>query len=153
MNEDERFETGLRRVTPAPVPPQLLELLRATPLEKPSPGATAPRPGFIWPAWRRGWRLWALGTAAVAAVVLCFTARPPGGSQADARELKPSAVEVGHSLVASFDTVQRLPGGEPVRFRCREWQDRVVIRDAAHGMVISQTVPRVEVIPVRFEIY
>ena len=63
------------------------------------------------------------------------------------------AVQVGHSLLASFDEVAQLPGGEPVRFRYREWQDEVVVHDATHGVVISQTTPRIEVVPVRFETY
>ena len=56
-------------------------------------------------------------------------------------------------MVASFDAVARLPGGEPVRFRCREWADDVVVRDPARGIVIERRTPRLEVVPVSIETY
>jgi hypothetical protein len=56
-------------------------------------------------------------------------------------------------LVAAFDAVARLPDGQPVRFRCREWSDGVVLRDSARGIVIEQRMPRLEVVPVSFETY
>ena len=62
-------------------------------------------------------------------------------------------VKVAQDLVTSFDTVAKLPSGEPVRFRCRQWVDKVVLRDNAHGLVLEQRTPRVEIVPVGFETY
>jgi hypothetical protein len=67
--------------------------------------------------------------------------------------LKADAVEIDKPLVAAFDTVARLPGGEPVRFRCREWNDHLVMRDSARGVVFEQDVSRIEVVPVSIETY
>ncbi len=62
-------------------------------------------------------------------------------------------IEIDRQLVALFDAVAQLPNGQPVRFRCREWTDEVVVRDPARGLVIESRTPRLEVIPVRFETY
>jgi hypothetical protein len=62
-------------------------------------------------------------------------------------------VEINQQLLTSFDAVAQLPDGEPVRLRCREWLDAVVLRDSARGVVIERHAPRLEVVPVRFEIY
>lgn len=72
---------------------------------------------------------------------------------AAATPLKADSVQIDRQLVASFDAVARLPGGEPIRFRCREWVDEVVLQDKARGLVVEQRAPRLEVIPVRFETY
>ena len=56
-------------------------------------------------------------------------------------------------MVALFDAVAQLPNGQPVRFRCREWADEVVLRDPARGIVIERRTPRLEVVPIRFETY
>jgi hypothetical protein len=62
-------------------------------------------------------------------------------------------VKIAEDLVSSFDTVARLPDGEPVRFRCRQWVDKVTLSDNAHGIVLEQRTPRMEIIPVGFETY
>jgi hypothetical protein len=62
-------------------------------------------------------------------------------------------VQIDQALVWSFDAVARLPSGEPIRFRCREWMDQVVLSDRDRGVVFEQRAPRVEVVPVRFETY
>jgi hypothetical protein len=67
--------------------------------------------------------------------------------------LKPNDLEIDRQLLASFDAVARLPGGEPVRFRCREWMDQVVVRDSSRGVVIEERKPRLEIVPVGFETY
>jgi hypothetical protein len=66
---------------------------------------------------------------------------------------KPDEVEIDRQLVALFDAVAQLPSGQPVRFRCREWSDEVVLRDPAGGIVIERRTPRLEVVPVRLEVY
>jgi len=67
--------------------------------------------------------------------------------------IKADDVEIDQRLVSSFDAVAQLPSGLPVRFRCREWADEVVLRDTARGIVIEQRAPRLEVVPVSFEMY
>jgi len=56
-------------------------------------------------------------------------------------------------LVATFDAVGQLPDGEPIRLRCRQWRDEVILRDSARGVVIERQSPRLEVVPVKFETY
>jgi hypothetical protein len=78
----------------------------------------------------------------------------PWTSVAQARPgLKADNVEIDRKLLTSFDAVARLPGGEPVRFRCREWVDQVVLRDSRRGVVVEQRTPHLEVVPVGFETY
>jgi len=67
--------------------------------------------------------------------------------------LKADNVQIDQELLSAFDTVARLPSGEPVRFRCRTWMDQVVLTDKQRGVVIEQRTPRIEVVPVRFETY
>jgi hypothetical protein len=67
--------------------------------------------------------------------------------------LKADDVKIDSTLVSSFDAVANTPGGEPVRFRCEEWMDEVRLKDSSRGLVYSQRVPRVTVVPVRFETY
>ena len=62
-------------------------------------------------------------------------------------------VRVDQELVSSYDVVAKLPGGEPVRFRCRKWRDQWSVTDTNRGVEIVQDNPRVEVVPVRFETY
>jgi hypothetical protein len=66
---------------------------------------------------------------------------------------KADDVQVDQQLVSSFDVVAKLPGGEPVRFHCRKWNDQVVVTDTNRDMQIEQDSPRVEVVPVRLETY
>jgi hypothetical protein len=74
------------------------------------------------------------------------TAPPAPGMKAD-------DVKVDSTLVSSFDAVASLSDGEPVRFRCEEWLDEVQLMDTSRGLVYSQKVPRVTVVPVCFETY
>jgi len=67
--------------------------------------------------------------------------------------LKADDVEIDQRLVSAFDAVARLPSGQSVRFRCREWSDALVLRDSASGIEIEQRTPRLEVVPVSFETY
>jgi len=78
---------------------------------------------------------------------------PNSGLTATAAPLKADDVQIDHELVSSFDTIARLPSGEPVRFRCQKWVDQTVISDKARGLTIERRTPRVEVVPVRFETY
>jgi hypothetical protein len=158
--EPERIEEGLRRIRPAAAPQDLMERLRAARLEMQPASRLAPRRNLHRASWFAGWRGLAVAAGPAVAMVLLFvwlTPRPPYGPAkikiSDLHGIKANAVQVGHSLMASFDAVAQLPGGEPVRFHCLKWQDDVVIHDDAQGLVISQSTPRVEVVPVRFETY
>ena len=63
--------------------------------------------------------------------------------------LKADDVEIDQPVGWPLSTLSReLPNGQPVRFRCREWSDEVVLRDSASGIVIEQRTPRLEVVPV-----
>jgi len=96
--------------------------------------------------------------------LVLFLVVRPGGKQAPGRlatsaapadpaVIKADRVEVDQELLATFDAVTQLPGGEPIRFRCREWKDQVTLHDSARGVVIERREPRLEIIPVRFETY
>ncbi len=172
MNEQdpERFEAELRRLRPARPPAEFMDRLVAARPERaaerePEEGAAGVSP--VWVGWR--WlRIWAPITAAAAAVAWVawrqvgelqpVPVAPAAAVQHDAvasRILEPvmraDDVELGHQLVAAYDAVAELPGGEPVRFRCREWVDEVVLRDSARGVVIERRTPRFEAVPVCFE--
>jgi hypothetical protein len=105
------------------------------------------------------WLVPAAGVAAVVALVVWwpFGHENPRKSNQQLAAVKPALkadnVEFDQQLVASFDAVARLPSGQPVRFRCREWADAVVLRDSASGIVVEQRTPRLEVVPVSFETY
>ena len=161
QEEHEQLETLLRQIPPATPPPDLMERLRVATAETPPVKRRAAgqiHRTFHWTGLFAGWRGLAVAVPASAMIVLAWLglrlATVPDEARAAAVSgIKANAVQVDHSLVASFDTVAQLPGGVPVRFRCREWQDDVVIHDDTHGVVISKSTPRVEVMPVRFETY
>jgi hypothetical protein len=155
--QQERFETELRRVTPASLPTDLMDRLRAA--KTGSLGTPKLRRVFgsvDWSLWLR-WLIAATPVAVAAIVFVRLELRLGTGpgkiSSAASVGIKANAIQVNHALVSSFDAVAELPGGEPVRFRCREWMDQMVMSDDSHGMVIKQSSPRVEVVPVRFETY
>lgn len=154
MNDLERFEQELRNLTPAS--PQAEFLARLQELEPPLP---TPRGQAQW-NWTQllRWLIPATALLAAAGLVWLKLAHHEGrGSRPLAVTVNPAikadSVQIDEQLVGSFDAVGRLPDGEPVRFRCRQWMDNVVLRDKTRGVVIEQRTPRVEVIPVRFETY
>lgn len=161
MNEQEqdRCEAELRRTPPAPLPEPFMSRLRAA-----RPGAKAVRPTpfqqrLRWPGWWRGLCWLAPAMAMAVAGLLVARANLHSGSAVEKKPpaaaygLKADDVQVDQELVSSFDVVAKLPGGEPVRFRCRQWRDQWVVTDKNHGVEIEQSNPRVEVVPVRFETY
>ena len=156
-DELEQLEAELQRLQPSAVPPDLMTRLRAAPVAA-APEPKRPKTPGWWP-WLTSWRVlgWGVPATAVALLLLRLAWRPveapAPASLANASGIKADAVRVDHSLVASFDTIASLPDGEPVRFRCRQWQDEVMVRDQVHGVSVRQTTPRVEIIPVRFETY
>jgi len=112
--------------------------------------------------WRH-WPRWLIPAVATVLLVVGFPLLRPGGLKPRAREpglavgarpaLKADDIQIDRQLVAAFDAIAHLPDGEPVRLRCREWADEVVMRDSARGITIERHIPRVEVVPVSFETY
>ncbi len=158
--DSELFAAELRRLKPARPPEALLERLAAA---APRASSPAPHPSAnpdgvsVWWKWAR---LWLPATAAAAAAIVVLAWRwsaPPGPPTPSAAvtpplpTLRADGIEFGQQLLAAYDAVAEMPGGEPVRFRCREWMDEVVVHDSARGIVIEQRVPRLEVVPVCFE--
>ena len=155
--ESEKLEDSLRQISPAGVPGQLMERLRAAKVARPVPNQQPPARVTSWASVIFGWRGWTFAGAAAAVTlfvwVTAFPLKTPETVHTPGTGLKANAVQVGHSLVASFDTVAQMPDGEPVRFRCRQWQDQMEVHDDVHGVVITKNTPRLEVIPVGLETY
>jgi negative regulator of sigma E activity len=163
-NELERFEAELRGVRPARPPADFLQRLKseapALVTERRAELAQADRsaasakvrsskPG-AWSSWLRPLLRWTVPATALLAVgaIVWQANLPAAGSP-----MKADDVRIDQQLVSTFDTVVALPSGEPVRFRCRQWLDEVVLRDSKRGVEVARRVPRVEVVPVRFETY
>jgi hypothetical protein len=141
----EQFEAELRHHQPAPPPAELLARLRAArTVPSPGPAKSTAKLRDLWLALR--WWL-APAAAVLVAALLILRAHLP------TPEVKADDIQIQRELVNSFDTVAKLPSGEPVRFRCREWVDEVTLRDKTRGLVLERRSPRVEVVPVRFETY
>ena len=150
----EHLEAELRRVVPAPPPEEFMARLLAArptmPIAQTKPIVRArPYAGFDLSAWLMRWMLPA--TALVIGALVVWRVNLPGAKAAPA--LSADNVQIDEQLVSTFDTVAPLASGEPVRFRCRTWMDKVVLRDKERGVMIEQDTPRVEVIPVSFETY
>ena len=157
--EQERYEAELRRTPPARLPEHFMaRLLAAKPGAEPA-WRTPLRPAPARPGWQVLWRWLAPAMAVAVAGLLVGRAHFNPASSAGKKPLaasyglKADGVQVDQELVSSFDVVARLPGGEPVRFRCRKWRDQWVVTDKDRGVEIEQSNPRVEVVPVRFETY
>ena len=161
--EQQEFEAALRRTRPVKLPEELRSrLLAAAPPKKAR--SAPPWPALAILGWLRVLRL-AVPAAAVvliAAVVVwrnAFPSKPgPTGSKSRsgmtvAAPLKADEVKIEHDLVSSFDTLARLPGGEPVRFRCNQWLDEVTFSNKAQGLVLQERTPRLEIVTVGFETY
>jgi len=155
--EHELFEAELRRLQPAKPPEELMTRFAAVlPVRSQRTEARAlpAQPPEIWWVWLR-WL--APGLAAAVAVVVMLMPWTKQPSRLAAVNASPAPgtnnVEIDRQLVAAFDTVAQMPNGEPVRFRCREWVENVVLRDPAQGVVVEHRTPRFEMVPIGFEIY
>ena len=175
-NELERFEAELRSAGPARPPADFMRRLKtdvpalvaerraqtvlaASVARAEMPEAPemvrASEPGS-WLSWLPLVLRWLAPAAAVLVVgVIVWRANLPAGRrpQTASTPVRADDVQIDQQLVSTFDTVATLPSGEPVRFRCREWMDEVVLRDSRRGVEVARRVPRVEVVPVRFETY
>jgi hypothetical protein len=156
--EQERYEAELRRTPPVRLPDDFMARLKAAmPPTEPAPrGPLRPAAGIPgwWPALR-----W-LATAMALFIVILLAARTNFAPKPVKPEpvsanygMKADDVQVNEELVSSFDVVAKLPGGQPVRFRCRQWMNQLIVTDNHRGVEIKETSPRVEVIPVQIETY
>jgi len=161
--EQLEFEATLRKTRPVKLPEELRSrLLAAAPPKKAR--SAPPWPALAVLGWLRVLRL-ALPAAAVvlvAAVIVWRNASPlkPKSINSTSKSgmvattpFKADEVKIDQELVSSFDTIARLPGGEPVRFRCNQWLDEITLSDKAQGLVLQERAPRLEIVPVGFETY
>ena len=161
-SELEQFEKQLRQTRPAAPPEDFLARLRAAqPLAKSElkcDEGVSTAQDFL-PALRQ-WLRWLVPVSAVAVAAVIawrgsFNFLPGSQSiaEADVPVLKADDVKIDQRLVSSFDAIARLPGGEPVRFRCENWVDQTVLSDKARGLVVENSKPRVEVVAMGVETY
>lgn len=160
--DPERFEAELRKFKPA-VPPEELRC-RLSALKSNRQVLANPRSssGVGMGGWlARFW--WTIATAAALAMAVAVLyphhsspiqkASRPLLTKAAQSQAKADQIEIDQQLLSVFDAIARLPSGEPVRFHCREWMYGIILRDSARGFVIERQMPRLEVVPVRFETY
>lgn len=162
MNEHEleQFEAELRQLRPAPAPERFVNRLRQAVRES-SPATVRVRvvdSGPSAPVWQP-WLRWLLpvGSAAGILAVLLLTRNTPAPAPADtAIKAEPQVideVELDQQLVAAFEGVAQVPGMPPLRFRCYGWQEDLTLRDASGALEVEQRRPRLEVVPVGFDVY
>jgi hypothetical protein len=160
MNELGPFETELRELKPVKPPAEFMSRLSevlADMAPATKPPAVLPARRLAWPSLFR-WLAPAMALGMVLVSLNWHVGSPtkngvPLPSPAVTSTLKADHVEIDRNLIGDFDAVARMPGGEPVRFRCREWADEVVLHDSTLGITIERRMPRLEVIPVSLETY
>jgi len=164
--DPEQFEAELRTLKPAKPSSNSLRQLQSRLTDGGNASVDAERSihkNFAWLSLLR-WLAPAAAAAGIAALLFPHfhhvptkladaSPEPVSSSAAPQAVLKADQVEIDRRLVADFDAVTELPGGQPVRFRCEQWLDKVRLRDRAAGLVIERTTPRVEIVPVRFDTY
>jgi len=155
MNDDEQkqFEAQLRQCSPARLPEQLMARIFTGQSCVQTPAAPQPRN----PAGLRGWfeMLRWLAPAAAAAIVFAvwLMERPRNDKPAPGAAVRADGVQLDQRLVSSFDAVAQLPSGQPIRFRVQKWQDQLALEDKERGLVVKESAPRWEVVPIRIETY
>lgn len=158
--EVDLLQAELQKLQPARAPEDFLSRLQALPTQpvrRATPGHSA---GLANQGILLRWLAPALGAAALLAL---FFARPTSSPErptaqhaADPAPYTAPAsggLEIDRHLLADFDALGRLPGGELVRFRCREWRQDVVLRDSGGRLVVEQSLPKLEIVPIHFETY
>jgi hypothetical protein len=158
--DEKQFEAELRKARPARLPEVFAARLAAAKPELEQARTREPLREPDVPLWviLRRWLVPAMALM-LGALALWQLNRLPIGTrrQGEAAAPQPSLeadnVRINEELVSSFDTVAKLPTGEPVRLRFQGWMDQVVLSDRKGGLVFQQRTPRVEVVPVGFETY
>jgi hypothetical protein len=165
LNTDdlENFERDLGRLRPANPSEEFVTRLRGSHRVRRSTSHSSVVAEGRLAGWLGSWlgrlRWLAPATAVLLAAVVFWrsglqTSRPGRPSvQTSNPAMKVDDVQIDRRIISSFDAVALLPSGEPVRFRCNEWVDDVVLRDHLHQLAIEQHVPRVQAIPVGFDTY
>lgn len=160
--EQKQFEAALRRTRPVKLPGELRSrLLAAAPPKKAR--SAPPWPALAVLGWLRVLRLAVPAAAVVLVITLVVwhsrprpeikgTASKGRNGMVAAAPLKADDVQIDHELVSSFDTLAKLPSGEPVRFRCNQWLDQITLSNK-QGLVLQERTPRLEVLTVGFETY
>jgi hypothetical protein len=161
--EQQEFEAALRGTRPVKLPEELRSrLLAAAPPKKAR--SAPPWPALAVLGWLRVLRL-ALPAAAAVVIATVIVWRNASHSKSTTTNpqsrtgmvattpLKADEVKIDQELVSSFDTVAKLPGGEPVRFRCNQWLDEITLSNKAQGLVLQERTPRLEIVTVGFETY
>ena len=152
-HEPELMEVELRRHKPASPPGELMERLLAVVPARPAARVQSHPRSTYAPEWWRAWRRWLAPISAFAFVAVVSLRQFPWAVIPPVIGGNTDNVQISHTLVSSYDAVGELPGGEPVRFRVREWTDSTVLRDTARRLVVAHSRPRMEVVPVEFETY
>lgn len=160
--DPEQFEKELQTLRPAKPSPQNLAQIRAQLRARSAPASQPVRSATFQFRWNLAWR-WLVPASALAAIagLVLFAqsaarraeTQPQPTAASQQPMLKADKVEIDRRLVADFDTITETPGGQPMRFRCEQWLDRVRLRDSAAGLTIERTTPRIEIVPVRFDTY
>ena len=170
MSDDEltSVEAELRRVRPGRAPEQFVDRLQhAVQREsgisnRSNENGAAHLDGFNQSspvAALRKWlkRLAPIAGAAVLLFALFFMRNEPEPDTAktvlDAEPQVIDEVELDNYLVAAFEGVATMPDGLPLRFRCYGWQQELTFRDASGAIEVEQRGPRLEVVPVGFDVY
>ncbi len=157
-----QFEAELRSLRPARPSEARLERLARELAHPPTAQLCHSARAIPWRERRIAWYRWLLpAAAAVVFAGLVVGVWPPRRNvttpvlpaASHPVSLKADQVEIDRRLVANFEAVAHLPDGQPVRFRCERWLDRIQWRDSARGVVLEQTTPRLEIVPVAFETY
>lgn len=155
------LEAELRRMRPARAPGPFVNRLQCA--VRNSSFQTAPAQArdadrasdSIWQACLR--LLLPVGSAAIILAVLLLTRKTSEPSASDVASSAAAQaideVELDQQLVAAFEGVAQLPGGPPLRFRCYSWQEELTFRDANGALEVEQRQPRLDVVPVGFDVY
>lgn len=161
-HEQENFAASLRRIKPGPLPEDLRERLLAAEPRRSATTTDAPRLGAVGPGLARLWQWLIPATAMLLCAAAIWraghsstrtrseTTTPPATTHPG---LEADTVELSHEFLSSFDAVATLPSGEPVRFRCEQWQNKVTLKDREQGLLVENWSPQIVVVPVRFESY
>ncbi|HOW63772.1 MAG TPA: hypothetical protein P5186_08930 [Candidatus Paceibacterota bacterium] len=158
--EEQAFEAELRRLRPAQPPEEVLAQWESAPLRSDRAGELEQgcRPAFSIGALLRSWYRPAMALLALGLLVAGWRvwvrheSNPIVASNGTA-PLVADDVIIDRQLVAAFEGLAELPTGEPIRFTCYEWIDRVTVRDTARGVMIESREPRRELVPASLVTY